>query len=72
MVGINYWIFKGFSSNWTSLLGAAHRFANPKWNEKVFEIPEAKITEGKKRTGLHHVPPLQAGPNAHRLSAARW
>jgi len=26
-------------------------FTNPKWNEKVFEILEAKITEGKKRTG---------------------
>jgi len=26
-------------------------FTTPKWNEKVFEILEAKITEGKKRTG---------------------
>jgi hypothetical protein len=26
-------------------------FITPKWNEKVFEILEAKITEGKKRTG---------------------
>ena len=26
-------------------------FTNPKWNEKVFEILETKITEGKKRTG---------------------
>jgi len=26
-------------------------FTTPEWNEKVFEILEAKITEGKKRTG---------------------
>jgi hypothetical protein len=26
-------------------------FITPEWNEKVFEILEAKITEGKKRTG---------------------
>ena len=26
-------------------------FISPKWNEKVFEILESKITEGKKRTG---------------------
>src|SRR5450759_2541920 len=26
-------------------------FTTPKWNEKVFEILETKITEGKKRTG---------------------
>jgi transposase, IS5 family len=26
-------------------------FITPKWNEKVFEILESKITEGKKRTG---------------------
>jgi len=26
-------------------------FTNPKWNEKVFEILEAKITKGKKLTG---------------------
>ena len=26
-------------------------FITPKWNERVFEILEAKITEGKKRTG---------------------
>src|SRR4030066_1074980 len=26
-------------------------FTIPVWNEKVFEILEAKITEGKKRTG---------------------
>jgi len=26
-------------------------FTSPKWNEKVFEILESKITEGKKRTG---------------------
>jgi hypothetical protein len=26
-------------------------FITPKWNEKVFEILEAKITEGKQKTG---------------------